>query len=169
MYHTWRRADGTYYDSAEAEREDDEPLPLRPSEIHEWTGRRWTWTGKTISHSTPRDDDCSPISPERMRDVLSLLHETIAVQDYQGRTLEALRVDNARVNAEMSEHLRDAKPLMEALSDLQKLARISSLVGRVLVRLWRVMVWSVAIGGALWALLHGDVSALKRALSVMAS
>lgn len=165
--HTWRRSDGSYYDSDDPESADDEPLPLRPSLIHEWTGRRWTWKGRTISHSVPRDDDCSAISAERMRDVLTMLHETIAVQDYQGRTLEQVRVTVSAVSAEMSEHLREARPLMETLADLQKLAQVSRMVGRVMVRLWRLLVWSVAIGGALWALAHGDMGALRRAFSVM--
>jgi hypothetical protein len=165
--HTWRRADGSYYDDSEPENEDDEPLPLRPSLIHQWTGRKWEWQGKRISHSVPRDDDCQRVSAERVRDMLTLLHESIAVQEYHGRMLEQLRLNSAVDSASLAEHLREAKPLMLVLEDLRKLARISSMIGKLLIGLWKFVVWSVAIMGIIWAIAHGDAGALKRALSLL--
>lgn len=173
--HTWRRADGSYYDAVEPEDENHEPLPLRPSEVHQWDGRRWVWKGKTgITHGFPRLDDVCRSSVPELIDLARLVHEQAEILDYHSRNQKAMREDIATLGRKIDDHLTAAQPLIEGVEGMKairkaagSLASVINAFVTVVSFVWRVGLVLVGVYALGWAIVHGDIGAIRRAFALI--
>lgn len=173
--HTYRRADGTFYDASLPEDAADEPLPLRPSDIHQWDGRRWVWRGQRIQHAFPREADVEGVlNRAQAADLASLVAETHEIQEAHSRAIVELRERISAIGKDIGDHLVEAKPLMEAVDGLRSIIKAAGTVAQVfnaittlLKFVWRFGLTLIGIYGAVWAVMHGDLGALRRAISLM--
>jgi hypothetical protein len=187
-FHTWRRADGTFYDSSAPENEADEALPLRPSDVYDWSNGRWVWHGQRMNHSVPRQRDSTESSLSHkhqdidgvtfadLRDMMCVLNEQLETQQYQARALGELRQTVTEVMQSMQDHLEEARPLMDTLAGLQAISKAAGAittamagVGMVLRGIWKFSIVVLALYAMTWALFVGDAAALRRAIALMLS
>lgn len=161
-------AAGEYYESVSGPAEQGDILvPLRPSETYEidLDRRVWVQRRKGMTHTTPRPADTAV--PASLADVAVIVHDLSEAVQCHNRAWADLRSVVAEHSHQIAAHLDEVKPLLAALRDMQSLARTARVASRGLVILWRMMVYG---GGALalvWALAHGDMAAIKRALSIL--
>jgi hypothetical protein len=172
--HTYMRVDGTFYDAFEAESPADETLPQRPTDAHHWDGRRWVWRGSNAREVIRRDDDRITLTPAQAQDIAELVAETHAIQESHGKIIAELRIQVGQIGAQIQGHLVKAEPLMDAVDGLHAIikaggtmAKIFNGIAAVLKLIWRFGLTAIGIYGAIWAVVHGDVGALRRAVSLM--
>ena len=155
---TYRRVDGTYYDAFAPESPEDVPLPLRPSEIHEWNGAQWMWCRGDICHRHPRAADHvgETEAEAKIHDIHAMLHVGL------GR-LARLERGHGELKEKLETHLEETAGLPEALRDLRAAGRIARFVGMYVLP---VMAGLAAFSLVVWAALHGDFMPLKKAIGL---
>lgn len=166
---TYQRKDGSYYDAEKPEDAGDLCFPLRPSDIHRWNGKRWVWVSPNgVRHTYPDENDfCADVTPATLADFIRVFSEHIETQEYQSRAIGEMRGRIADLSHQMQSHLQEAGPLMATLKDLQSFARLATNVGRLIKGVWKFVLVVMALYFAVWALVHGDIGALRRAIAIM--
>ena len=158
---------GDYYETFDGPADPaDRLVPLRPSEAYAWDDVDGVWVlhRERIAHRTPRPSDAPAAT---LADLVQLVHEMAETMQYQHRATDELRRIVGDLSARFGSHLNEAAPVMEALRDLQSLGRAARVATRIVVVGWRLLIYGGAMLAAVWALAHGDLAALKRAVGLI--
>ncbi len=162
--HTYRRVDGSFYDAFEPENPDDEPLPLRPSEIHEWNGWQWVWRRGTLSHRHPRlDDSVHSRQNVTLSDISAMLHEGLGRLNMLEKGHQQIQGNVMELSVELARHLEDTKEIPQILSDLRSAGRFARIFLRYMMP---ILIGIGILGVSLHAMFHGDFAPIKKMLGI---
>lgn len=167
--HTYRRADGSFYDATAPENPADQSFPLRPSEVYQLDAAgRWVFQTqrgtRSVYPANRAEAENAKLSPENLALFLRMTLDLDERQESADRIRAEILSRLGALEGGLNAHLEEAEPLIEFMRDFQGASKITAHVSSWIVVIGRALYRLILPVAILWALVHGDLDPLKRAL-----